>query len=99
LDGRGSMDVFKKDELMKKNELELKRRELMILIDNFCLSSELVVSKAREFEDLSNEFYNLKDGAYWMQQSVKMAQLLKEVEIYCPIQYKNEIAKLLIVEG
>jgi hypothetical protein len=37
-----------------KEQLEIKRAELRIYIDNFNLSSEAVVKKAREFEELEN---------------------------------------------
>lgn len=86
------------EELMKK-KLESKRVELTVLVDNFCLSSDIVVRKAREFEELANESYAVKDGAYWMQRALKLSRILSEVEGYCPMQYKDEIAKLLKMEG
>jgi hypothetical protein len=64
--------------------LELKRAELKILIDNFHLSSEAVVRKAREFEDLSNKVYGIKDGAYWMGRSKNLEGLLREASAFCP---------------
>jgi hypothetical protein len=48
---------------MEKEQLEIKRAELKIYIDNFNLSSEAVVRKAREFENLANKVYDIKDGA------------------------------------
>lgn len=77
--------------------LEQKRNELNFFIDNLCLSSEAVVKKAREFEDLANKTYNIKDGAYWMQKAKSLEVLLNQVQIYCPENYKTEIEKVLMV--
>jgi hypothetical protein len=84
--------------MMEKELFELKRDELKIFIDNFHLSSEAVVSKAREFEDLANKVYRIKDGAYWMQRAKNLEGLLNEVEAFCPAGYKNEIKKVLELE-
>jgi hypothetical protein len=78
---------------MGENQLEIKRTELKILLDNFQLSSDTVVKKAREFEDLANKVYVVKDGAYWMQRSRKVEGLLKEALVYCPAGYRYEIEK------
>ena len=83
---------------MKKDQLELKRRELNTLLDNFNLTSEFVVKKAREFEELANKTYGIKDGAYWMQRYKKIEGLLKQVEGFCPAGYRSEIAEALKVE-
>jgi hypothetical protein len=80
---------------MENEQLEVKRAELKILIDNFNLSSEAVVKKAREFEDLANSVYGIKDGAYWMQRCRKMEGLLREVSPFCPAGDKYEIEKAL----
>lgn len=80
---------------MELEQLELKRAELKTLIDNFHLSSEAVVRKAREFEDLSNKVYGIKDGAYWMRRSKKLEGLLMETSAFCPAGHKYEIEKAL----
>jgi hypothetical protein len=78
---------------MENNQLEIKRAELKILLDNFQLSSEAVVKKAREFEDLANKVYGIKDGAYWMQRSRRVEGLLKDALAYCPAGYRSEIER------
>ena len=83
---------------MEKDQLELKRLELNTLIDNFNLTSEFVVKKAREFEELANKTYGIKDGAYWMQRYKRIEELLKQVNGYCPARFKSEIAEALKVE-
>jgi hypothetical protein len=80
---------------MEKEQLEIKRAELKVYLDNFNLSSEAVVKKAREFEDLANRVYGIKDGAYWMQRCGRMEGLLGEVSPFCPAGYKYEIEKAL----
>jgi hypothetical protein len=80
---------------MEKEQLEIKRAELKVYIDNFNLSSEVVVKKAKEFEDLANSVYGIKDGAYWMQRCRKLEGLLGEVTCFCPSGYKYEIEKAL----
>jgi len=80
---------------MEKEQLEIKRAELKIYIDNFNLSSEAVVKKAREFEDLANRVYGIKDGSYWMQRCRKIEGLLREVSQFCPSGYKYEIEKAM----
>lgn len=80
---------------MEKEQLEIKRAELRILIDNFNLSSEAVVKKAREFEELANRVYVIRDGAYWMSRTKKLENLLREVSVFCPAGYKYEIEKVL----
>lgn len=76
---------------MSKEQLEIKRNKLNLFIDNFCLSSEIVVKAAMEFEELANKTYGIKDSAYWMQRTMKLETLLREVEAYCPEKYKIEI--------
>lgn len=83
---------------MQKEQLELKRSELNLFLDNFSLSSEVVVKKAREFEELANRIYKIKDGAFWMVRAKKLEGLLKEVADLCPENYKNEIKMTLEVE-
>jgi hypothetical protein len=83
---------------MEKELLELKRDELKTFIDNFQLSSEVVVRKAREFEDMANKVYGIKDGAYWMQRAKNLEGILNEVEAFCLVGYSNEIKKILEVE-
>lgn len=61
---------------MEKEQLEIKRAELKIYIDSFNLSSEAVVNKAMEFENLANKVYEIKDGAYWMKRSKELEDLL-----------------------
>lgn len=80
---------------MEREQLEIKRAELKVYIDNFNLSSEAVVKKAREFEDLANRVYGIKDVAYWMQRCRRMEGLLREVSTFCPAGYKYEIEKAL----
>jgi hypothetical protein len=80
---------------MEKEQLEVKRAELKIYIDNFNLSSEAVVRKAREFEKLANKAYGVKDGAYWMERSRKLEELLREAAEFCPAGHKHEIAQAL----
>jgi hypothetical protein len=80
---------------MEREHLEIKRAELKVYLDNFNLSSEAVVKKAREFEDLANRVYEIKDGAYWMQRCGKMEGILREVSPFCPAGYKFEIVKAL----
>jgi hypothetical protein len=84
---------------MNKEQLEIKRAELKIFIDNFSLSSEAVVRKAREFEDLANKVYKIKDGSYWMERSKKLEGLLQEVLPFCPAGYKFEIEKSMEIEN
>jgi hypothetical protein len=83
---------------MKVEQLEFKRAELNILLENFSLSSESVVEKAREFEELANKTYGIKDGVYWMQRAMELERLLREVQVFCPIIQKNEIEEMLKVE-
>lgn len=83
---------------MEKEQLEIKRAELRTFIDNFQLSSEVVVRKAREFEDLANKVYGIKDGAYWMLRSRRLEGLLREAAVFCPAGYKYEIGRALEVE-
>jgi hypothetical protein len=83
---------------MKKDALEQKRAELIALVDNFYLASEVVVKKAREFEALANKVYGVKDGAFWMQRANRLEKLLNEVSVFCPAGYKSEIAKALRME-
>jgi hypothetical protein len=59
---------------------------------------KVVVRKAREFEELVNKVYGIKDGAYWMQRAKNLEGILKEVEAFCPAGYKYEIKKVLKVE-
>lgn len=80
---------------MEKEQLEIKRAELNIYIENFNLSSDAVVKKAREFETLANKIYGIKDGAYWMSRTRMLEELLKEVSVFCPAGYKCEIEKKL----
>jgi hypothetical protein len=82
-------------ETMDKEQLEIRRAELKVYIDNFNLSSEAVVKKAREFENLANKTYDIKDGSYWMDRSKKLESLLNEVSAFCPAGYKCEIEKVL----
>lgn len=89
--------ILWRGKVMEKELLELKRDELKIFIDNFQLSSEVVVRKAREFEELANKVYGIKDGAYWMQRAKNLEGLLNEVEAFCPAGYRNEIKKVLEV--
>ncbi|MDP4146946.1 MAG: hypothetical protein Q8936_21150 [Bacillota bacterium] len=80
---------------MEKEQLEIKRAELNIYIENFNLSSEAVVKKAREFETLANKIYGIKDGAYWMSRAKELEDLLREVSVFCPAWYKDGIEKVL----
>lgn len=80
---------------MEKEQLEIKRAELNIYIENFNLSSNAVVKKAREFETLANKIYGIKDGAYWMSRTKKLEDILREVSVFCPAGYKYEIEKAL----
>ena len=82
---------------MGNEQLELKRAELSLYIDNFNLSSEAVLRKAREFEDLANRIYGVRDGAYWLERSKKLEGLLREVWAFCPARHRNEIARVLEV--
>lgn len=82
---------------MEREQMEQKRNELYLFIDNFSLSSEAVVKKAREFEELANKAYEIKDGIYWMQRAKNLEALLNEVEVYFPEKYKREIEKVLEV--
>lgn len=84
---------------MEKEQLEIKRAELKVYIDNFNLSSDAVVRKAREFENIANKIYGIKDGAYWMDRSKKLESLLNEVSAFCPAGYKYEIEKVLGIEN
>lgn len=91
--------IFKRRKrIMQKEQLELKRSELNLFLDNFSLSSEVVVKKAREFEELANRIYKIKDGAFWMERAKKLEGLLKEAADLCPENYKNEIKMTLEVE-
>lgn len=83
---------------MELEGLELKRAELKILVDNFHLSSEVVVRKAREFEELANKGYGIKDGAYWMQRAKRLEGILSEVWAFCPAEYRDGIKKTLEAE-
>jgi predicted nucleotidyltransferase component of viral defense system len=83
---------------MELEQLELKRAELKTFIDNFHLSSEAVVRKAREFEELANKVYAIKDGAYWMRRAKNLESLLCEVSAFCPAGFKHEINKALEFE-
>jgi hypothetical protein len=83
---------------MLKDDLYIKRTELNVLMDNFCLTSEIVVRKAREFEELANKVYGIKDGAYWMKRANSLEKLLKDVQAFCPVVQKNEIVEILKVE-
>jgi hypothetical protein len=83
--------------VVNKELLELKRDELVTFIDNFHLSSDAVVKKAREFEELANKVYGVKDGAYWRQRTKKLEELLKEASVFCPAGYKYEIERALEV--
>lgn len=78
-------------------QLELKRTELNILMENFCLSSELVVKKAREFEELANKTYEIKDGAYWMKRAKNLEKVLRDVQAFCPVIQRNDIEEMLKV--
>lgn len=80
---------------MDKELLESKRDELKTFIDNFHLSSEAVVKKAREFEELANKVYGIKDGVYWMQRAKLLEGLLREAEAFCPSGYKHELNRAL----
>jgi hypothetical protein len=80
---------------MEREELEIKRAELKLLMEHFQLSSEAVVKKAREFEDLANKVYGIKDGAYWLQRTLKLEGLLREVSCFCPAGYRAEIERML----
>jgi hypothetical protein len=93
--------IFKQDGgiTMNQEQLEIKKAELKIFIDNFSLSSEAVVRKAREFEDLANKVYEIKDGVYWMQRSNKLEGLLQEVLPFCPAGYKHEIEKSMELDN
>jgi hypothetical protein len=82
---------------VEKEELEIKRKELVTLVDNFCLSSETVVKMAREFEEMANKVYDIRDGAYWMNRAKKLENLLNEVQVHCPEKHKTEIEKVLRV--
>jgi hypothetical protein len=84
--------------IMEKEQLEIKRAELKVYLDNFNLSSEAVVKKAREFEDLANKVYGIKDGVYWMERAKKMEGLLQEVLPFCPAGYKHEIERSMEIE-
>jgi hypothetical protein len=75
--------------------LEQKRIELNIFIDNCALSSETVVKKAREFEELANRSYDIKDAVYWMRRAKRLEILLQEAREYCPDNCKVEIEKVL----
>lgn len=55
----------------------------------------MVVKKAREFEDLANKVYGVKDGAYWMHKSKKLEGLLKGTLVFYPAGYKHEIDRAL----
>jgi hypothetical protein len=83
---------------MLKDELDTKRYELNVLMENFCLTSDAVVKKAREFEELANKIYGVKDGAYWMKRAKRLEKLLKDVQAFCPVIQKNEINQILKVE-
>lgn len=80
---------------MEKEQLEIKRAELKLLMEHFQLSSEAVVKKAREYEDLANKVYDIKDGAYWLQRTQKLEWLLREVSCFCPAGYRVEIERML----
>ena len=83
---------------MIKDELDIKRDELNVLMENFCLNSEVVVKKAREFEELANKIYGIKDGAFWMKRAKSLEKLLRDVQAFCPVVQKNEIEEILKVE-
>jgi hypothetical protein len=83
---------------MLKDELDIKRTELNVLMDNFCLTSEVVVKKAREFENLANRIYGVKDGAYWMKRAKSLEKILSHVQAFCPLVQSIEIAEILKVE-
>lgn len=68
-------------------KLEIKRAELNSLVNNCSLSCEIVVRKAREFEELANKTYGLRDGSYWMQRSRKLEKLLRDVTGFCLAVY------------
>ena len=53
------------------------------------------MKKAREFENLANKIYEIKDGAYWMKRSKELEDLLKEVSAFCPAGYKYEIDRVI----
>jgi hypothetical protein len=65
---------------------------------NKSITQFILLKKAREFVDLANKVYAIKDETYWMQRSKKLEGLLREASAFCPAGYKYEIEKALEIE-
>lgn len=82
---------------MIKEQLEQKREELYVLINNLHISSDTVLKKSMEFEELANKAYIVKNEAYWRNRAYRLERVLKKMEKFCPEGYRDELAAALTI--
>ncbi len=76
--------------------LEKLRKEMHELIDKYGLDDERTVAKSQELDEVLNEIERLKKEAiYWLKAANETLKLLEEIEGFCPVLQRNEIAELL----